>query len=204
MKIFGLFRWLSGKEYAFQGRRHRRYRFNPWVRKIPWSKKWQPTPVFLPGKFYKQRSLACYVVHGVAKSQIGLSYWAHTHTWKPHPGEETKLSEAPHPLLMLPFNSCPDKADHYFDFCHHYFDRSVSPIFFFFFTWNKYSQTVNLLFRPASFIQRDGFESLCCWCSNCSFIFTALKFDWVNMPQFIYPFHLGWTFGLFTVLAYDE
>ena len=22
----------------------------PWVRKIPWSKKWQPTPVFLPGK----------------------------------------------------------------------------------------------------------------------------------------------------------
>ena len=27
-----------------------RYAFNPWVRKIPWSRKWQPTPVFLPGK----------------------------------------------------------------------------------------------------------------------------------------------------------
>ena len=25
--------------------------FNHWVRKIPWSRKWQPTPVFLPGKF---------------------------------------------------------------------------------------------------------------------------------------------------------
>ena len=24
--------------------------FNPWLRKIPWSRKWQPTPVFLPGK----------------------------------------------------------------------------------------------------------------------------------------------------------
>jgi len=32
-------------------------RFNPWVRKIPWSRKWQPTPVFLPGKFHGQRSL---------------------------------------------------------------------------------------------------------------------------------------------------
>jgi len=31
---------------------------NPWVRKIPWSRKWQPTPVFLSGKFYGDRSLA--------------------------------------------------------------------------------------------------------------------------------------------------
>ena len=28
----------------------RRPRFNPWVRKIPWRRKWQPTPVSLPGK----------------------------------------------------------------------------------------------------------------------------------------------------------
>ena len=32
--------------------------FGPWVRKIPWSRKWQRTPVFLPGKFHGQRSLA--------------------------------------------------------------------------------------------------------------------------------------------------
>ena len=34
--------------------------FNPWVRKIPWRRKWQPTPVFLPGKSYRQRSLVGY------------------------------------------------------------------------------------------------------------------------------------------------
>ena len=29
-----------------------------WIRKIPWRRKWQPTPVFLPGKSRRQRSLA--------------------------------------------------------------------------------------------------------------------------------------------------
>jgi len=41
--------------------------FDPWVEKIPWRKKWQPTPVFLPGISHGQRSLAG-LVHGVAKS----------------------------------------------------------------------------------------------------------------------------------------
>ena len=40
----------SGKESACQCRRHRRCRFDPWIGKIPWRRKWQPTPVFLPGK----------------------------------------------------------------------------------------------------------------------------------------------------------
>jgi len=35
-------------------------RFNPWAGKIPWSRKWQPVPVFLPGKFHEQRSLDSY------------------------------------------------------------------------------------------------------------------------------------------------
>ena len=35
-------------------------RFDPWVGKIPWRKKWQPTPVFLPGEFHGQRSLSGY------------------------------------------------------------------------------------------------------------------------------------------------
>ena len=34
--------------------------FNPWVRKIPWRRKWQPTPGFLPGGSHGQRSLAGY------------------------------------------------------------------------------------------------------------------------------------------------
>ena len=39
----------------------------PWVRKIPWRRKWQPTPLYLPGNFHGQRSLA------------GYSPWGHTH-----------------------------------------------------------------------------------------------------------------------------
>ena len=38
----------------------RRHGFDPWVRKIPWNWKWRPTPVFLPGKSHRQRSLAVY------------------------------------------------------------------------------------------------------------------------------------------------
>ena len=34
--------------------------FNPWVGKIPWGREWQLTPVFLPGEFHEQRSLAGY------------------------------------------------------------------------------------------------------------------------------------------------
>ena len=49
-----------------------RCKFDPWVRKIPWRRKWQPAPVFLPGKFHVQRSLAGYSLNG-HKSQTGLS-----------------------------------------------------------------------------------------------------------------------------------
>ena len=50
----------SGKEPTCQCRRHRRCRFDPWVGKIPWRRKRQPTPIFLPGKPHGQRSLASY------------------------------------------------------------------------------------------------------------------------------------------------
>ena len=52
--------YANGKEPACQGRRHKRHRFDPWVRKIPWRGKWQPTPVLLPGKSHGQRRLAGY------------------------------------------------------------------------------------------------------------------------------------------------
>ena len=38
----------------------RRPRFSPWVRKTPWRRKWQPTPVFLPGETHGQRNLEGY------------------------------------------------------------------------------------------------------------------------------------------------
>ena len=66
----------SGEAFTCLLRRHRRPGFHPWVGRILWRRKWLPTPVFLPGKPYGQRSL---LVHGVPKSQTQLSKWAHTH-----------------------------------------------------------------------------------------------------------------------------
>ena len=51
----GLPRWLSGKESTCQCRR---LGLEPWLRKSPWRRKWQPIPVFLPGKSHGQRSPA--------------------------------------------------------------------------------------------------------------------------------------------------
>ena len=50
----------NGKESACQSRGHKRWKFDPWVGKIPWRKEWLPNPVFLPGEFHGQTSLAGY------------------------------------------------------------------------------------------------------------------------------------------------
>ena len=50
----------SGKESACQCRMCGEVGFDLWVWKIPWRRKWQPTPVFLPGKSQGQRSLEGY------------------------------------------------------------------------------------------------------------------------------------------------
>ena len=42
--------------------------FNPWVELVPWRRKWQPTPVFLPREFHGQRSLAGYSLWGRKES----------------------------------------------------------------------------------------------------------------------------------------
>ena len=47
----------SDKESTCQDRRQKTLGFDPWVGKIPWGRKRQPTPVFLPREFHKQRSL---------------------------------------------------------------------------------------------------------------------------------------------------
>ena len=47
----------SGKEPVCQYRRYKRHGFNPWVGKITWRRKWQPTPVFLPGESHGRRNL---------------------------------------------------------------------------------------------------------------------------------------------------
>ena len=69
--------WLIGKESACQ---RKRCGFDPWVRKIPWRRKWQPIPVFLPGKFDGQRSLAGYSPQGHKKSNTTAKLNTHMHT----------------------------------------------------------------------------------------------------------------------------
>ena len=54
-------RWFSGEESDLQGRR---FRLDPYVGKVPWRRKWQPTPVFLPGKCHGLRNLAGYKREG--------------------------------------------------------------------------------------------------------------------------------------------
>ena len=57
--------WLKGWGIRLQCGKPR---FDPWVGKIPWRRDWQPTPVFLPGEFHRQRSLAGYSPWGGRES----------------------------------------------------------------------------------------------------------------------------------------
>ena len=80
----GLPRWHSDKESACWRRSHRRCGFDHWVGKIPWSRKWQPTPLFLPGKFHGWRSLAGYSPWGRKRVR---NDWAHMYQSSSWAGE---------------------------------------------------------------------------------------------------------------------
>ena len=71
----------SGEESACQCRRHKRQPLSPWVGKIPWRRKWQPTPVFLPRKIHGLRSLAGYSPWGHKESDT-TERAEHTQTFK--------------------------------------------------------------------------------------------------------------------------
>ena len=47
-----------------------RHEFDPWVRKIPWRRKWQPTPVFLPGNPMDRGALGATVLGGGKESDM--------------------------------------------------------------------------------------------------------------------------------------
>ena len=66
----------------------RRRRFDLWVRKIPWRRKWQPTPVFLPGKSHGQKRL------------VGYSPWSHKRV-----GHDTTKQYSFHKRLILAYES---------------------------------------------------------------------------------------------------
>ena len=100
-------RWLSGKESICQCRRHR---FNHWVGKIPWRRKWQPTSAFLPGKFHGQKSLVGYsprdckkVGHDLATKQQHW-YWAWPLSMKRYCGTRfsSSMFSCPHVGVLIP------------------------------------------------------------------------------------------------------
>ena len=94
---------------------NRRCGFDTWVRKIPWKRKWQPIPVFLPLKYHGgQRGLVGYSLWGHRKSQTWLSssttttyVYAHTHmhialVWSTGPPTRDSLpSRSLGPVLVL-------------------------------------------------------------------------------------------------------
>ena len=112
---YGFSDGTSGKEFSCQGKRHK---FDLWVGKIPWSRKWQPSSVFLHGKFPGQRSL------------LGHSLWGH---------KEADMTEHAHMNLcqcyslssMIPFYN------------HHVDSLCLSPLFYLLF----YQSHVSLFFN---------------------------------------------------------
>ena len=69
MDVYLIFMWVNNlasqvvlvvKSLPAKVGRPKRFRSNPWVGEIPWKRKWQPAPVFLPGKFHGQMSLVGY------------------------------------------------------------------------------------------------------------------------------------------------
>ena len=94
----------SGKSPTCQCRRLKRHGFNPWVRKIPWRRAQQPTPVFLPGESHGQRNLGGYSPQG-SKELDTTEATQHQHhkTWDCEPGGRVVLGS----LTSCSLPSCP-------------------------------------------------------------------------------------------------
>ena len=75
---------VNGRQSAYQCRRckrHKRHGLSPWVEKIPWSRKWQPAPVFLLGKILWTKELDGLQSIGSQKVGHGWATEQRTRTW---------------------------------------------------------------------------------------------------------------------------
>ena len=109
-------------------------------RKDPLRRKWQPTPVFLPGESHGQRNLVGYI-HGVTKSQTPLSDWRQRFASRktiPLPWEAMPITE--------PHLCCPDQSERSSQ------DNTVCPRFLpgSHFHGNKLCWRITLLPSPAA------------------------------------------------------
>ena len=108
------FSWrLSDKESVCQCRRCKRCRFNPWGRKIPWRRKWQPTAVFLSGASHGQRSLAGYnhptfsiMLHSRQKKEKGTGKNVQTKCIFPLLGDFPKVTPNKFYLHLIGHKAC--------------------------------------------------------------------------------------------------
>ena len=94
----------SGEEPSCQCRRHKRLGFDPWVRKIPWRRVWQPTPGFLPEEFqsHGQGSLVGYSLWGCKESDMTEATLHCTN--RPEPDKTLPLTRSPAPLLTCEYS----------------------------------------------------------------------------------------------------
>ena len=73
LHLYGGSWWLSGKESICQCKRCGRCGFDPWVRKVPWRRKWQPTPEFL----LKKKKKIPWTVEPGGQHTVGLQRVGH-------------------------------------------------------------------------------------------------------------------------------
>ena len=75
--------------------------FDSWVRKIPWKRKWQPTPVFFPGEFHGQRSLVGYSPW--VPKELDTTEWL-THSFIPSPEISVTTVPVLRLIIQIPFH----------------------------------------------------------------------------------------------------
>ena len=115
--ITRLTRWLSGKESSCQYRRCRKCRFDPWVGKIHWRRKWLLDPVFLPGKSHEhiptslfgknsERIIGKFYQHTNCSLSVQFSHSVVSDSLQPHGLQHARFLYAPlSPGICS--NSCP-------------------------------------------------------------------------------------------------
>ena len=164
-----LLRRLSHKESTCQRRRHG---FDPWVGKILWRRKWQPTPVFLSGKSHGLAGYSLWgckrVRHGLATTQqqqfqavtkyLNRSASAKMIPWGQVSPAELPISIlSPHWLLMRGLAHSPLPAPFHVSSARIQFFSSQTP----FFIWEKKWKEASFRFTTTGKILTFSIELSC-------------------------------------------
>ena len=103
-----LLRWCSGKKSVCHCRRHV---FHPWVRMIPWRRKWQPTPVFLFEESHAQEDyLMGYSPWCHRESDVAKQLSMHYNTQRSHGDRNNPKSQSRRLKTQRIFGRVPQKS----------------------------------------------------------------------------------------------